>query len=82
MGLFNTVVGKTGDIDLVSKLIADRGIDTVMHFAAHAIVPESVANPLKYYAGAQEFRNLSIDTLRGKVAIFGNHYQSLCGVDG
>ena len=44
------VVGKTGDIDLVSKLIADKGIDTVMHFAAHTIVPESVANPLKYYA--------------------------------
>ncbi len=44
------VVGKTGDIDLVSKLIADKGIDTVMHFAAHTIVPESVSNPLKYYA--------------------------------
>lgn len=44
------VVGKTGDIELVSKLIADKGIDTVMHFAAHTIVPESVENPLKYYA--------------------------------
>ena len=44
------IVGKTGDIDLVSKLIADKGIDTVMHFAAHTIVPESVSNPLKYYA--------------------------------
>lgn len=44
------VVGKTGDMDLVSKLIADKGIDTVMHFAAHTIVPESVENPLKYYA--------------------------------
>lgn len=44
------VVGKTGDMELVSKLIADKGIDTVMHFAAHTIVPESVENPLKYYA--------------------------------
>ena len=44
------VVGKTGDLDLVSRLIADKGIDTVMHFAAHTIVPESVENPLKYYA--------------------------------
>lgn len=44
------VVGKTGDMDLVSQLIADKGIDTVMHFAAHTIVPESVENPLKYYA--------------------------------
>ena len=44
------VVGKTGDMDLVSRLISDKGIDTVMHFAAHTIVPESVENPLKYYA--------------------------------
>ena len=44
------VVGKTGDMDLVSRLIADKNIDTVMHFAAHTIVPESVENPLKYYA--------------------------------
>jgi UDP-glucose 4-epimerase len=27
----------------------DHGVDTVMHFAAHTIVPESVAQPLKYY---------------------------------
>lgn len=44
------VVGKTGDMDLVGRLIAEKGIDTVMHFAAHTIVPESVENPLKYYA--------------------------------
>lgn len=44
------VVGKTGDTELVSKLLAEHGIDTVMHFAAHTIVPESVSNPLKYYA--------------------------------
>lgn len=43
------VIGKTGDVELVSKLIRDKGIDTVLHFAAHTIVPESVENPLKYY---------------------------------
>ncbi len=43
------VVGDTGDRDLVSKLLARHGIDTIMHFAAHTIVPESVENPLKYY---------------------------------
>lgn len=43
------VVGDVGDYTLVSKLLADHGIDTVMHFAAHTIVPESVALPLKYY---------------------------------
>jgi UDP-glucose 4-epimerase len=43
------VIGDTGDKALVSKLLADHGIDTIMHFAAHTIVPESVSNPLKYY---------------------------------
>ena len=31
------VVGKTGDIDFVSQLMKDKGIDTVMHFAAHTL---------------------------------------------
>lgn len=44
------VVGKTGDMELVSQIIRENNIDTVMHFAAHTIVPESVENPLKYYA--------------------------------
>ena len=43
------VVGDTGDRELVARLLRERGIDTVMHFAAHTIVPESVTNPLKYY---------------------------------
>ena len=43
------VVGDTGDEELLERLFADRDIDTVMHFAAHTIVPESVADPLKYY---------------------------------
>jgi UDP-glucose 4-epimerase len=43
------VIGDVGDQALVSRLIAEHRIDTVMHFAAHTIVPESVALPLKYY---------------------------------
>ena len=43
------IVGNTGDKELVSKIIKHYKIDTVMHFAAHTIVPESVSNPLKYY---------------------------------
>ena len=43
------VVGDVGDFPLVSRLMADHQIDTVMHFAAHISVAESVANPLKYY---------------------------------
>ncbi|HKE94391.1 MAG TPA: UDP-glucose 4-epimerase GalE [Povalibacter sp.] len=43
------VVGDTGDRELVGRLLSEHGIETVMHFAAHTVVPESVANPLKYY---------------------------------
>ena len=43
------VVGKTGDQELVDRVLQAHNIDTVMHFAAHTIVPESVENPLKYY---------------------------------
>jgi UDP-glucose 4-epimerase len=44
------IVGDVGDHALVSRLLVDHGVDTVMHFAASTIVPESVAKPLKYYA--------------------------------
>jgi UDP-glucose 4-epimerase len=43
------IVGDTGDADLLNQIFADHDIDTVMHFAAHTIVPESVSDPLKYY---------------------------------
>jgi UDP-glucose 4-epimerase len=43
------VVGNTGDPDAVDRVLSDHAIETVMHFAAHTVVPESVANPLKYY---------------------------------
>jgi UDP-glucose 4-epimerase len=43
------VVGDTGDAALLERLFSGHNIDTVMHFAAHTIVPESVADPLKYY---------------------------------
>lgn len=43
------IVGDTGDRELVARLLAEQRIETVMHFAAHTIVPESVSNPLKYY---------------------------------
>ncbi|MCC7330338.1 MAG: UDP-glucose 4-epimerase GalE [Gammaproteobacteria bacterium] len=43
------VVGDTGDSALTSRLLAEFDIDTIMHFAAHTIVPESVSDPLKYY---------------------------------
>jgi UDP-glucose 4-epimerase len=43
------VVGETGDQALVAALIAEHGVDTIIHFAASIVVPDSVADPLGYY---------------------------------
>lgn len=44
------VVGDVGDMPLVKRLLAEHDVQTVMHFAAHTVVSESVSDPLKYYA--------------------------------
>ena len=43
------VTGDIGDEGLVERIIADEGIDAIVHFAGSIVVPESVADPLKYY---------------------------------
>jgi UDP-glucose 4-epimerase len=43
------VVGNVGDRKITDALLAEHQVDTIIHFAAHTIVPESVSNPLKYY---------------------------------
>ncbi len=43
------VIGDTGDAALLDRIFAEHDIDTVMHFAAYTVVPESVSDPLKYY---------------------------------
>jgi UDP-glucose 4-epimerase len=43
------VVGGVGDREAVRALLREHAVETVMHFAAYTIVPESVREPLKYY---------------------------------
>ncbi len=43
------IIGDVGDARLVEAVLRDHQVDTVMHFAANTIVPESVRDPLKYY---------------------------------
>ena len=43
------VVGDNGDRAVLDRVLAEHAVDTVVHFAAHTVVPESVSNPLKYY---------------------------------
>src|SRR6185312_14684887 len=44
------VEGEVADQALVKRLIAEHAVDAVIHFAGSIVVPDSVAEPLAYYA--------------------------------
>src|SRR6185437_16432619 len=44
------VEGEVSDQARVRKLIKERAVDAVIHFAGSIVVPDSVAEPLAYYA--------------------------------
>ena len=65
------VQGLAGDIDLVLKLISEYAITEIVHFAGSIVVPESVVDPLKYYANnTATSRNLIEAAVRGGVKHF------------
>ncbi|WP_374407594.1 UDP-glucose 4-epimerase GalE [Pelagerythrobacter sp.] len=41
--------GDVADADLLARIFEEQRIGAVMHFAGSVVVPESVADPLKYY---------------------------------
>ena len=85
------VEGDTGDAALVSDVLARYHVDTVMHFAASTIVPDSVADPLAYYANntrntlnllqccvAAEVRHFVFSST---AAVYGTPQAGVCGED-
>lgn len=65
------VNGNAGDMELVGELIGRHGITEIIHFAGSIVVPESVANPLKYYGNnTATSRNLLEAAVRGGVRHF------------
>jgi UDP-glucose 4-epimerase len=65
------VEGNAGDIASVGRLIAEHGIDSVIHFAGSIVVPDSVADPLAYYANNTVVaRNLIEAAVKGSVKNF------------
>ena len=42
-------IGDVADAPLIDRLIAEHGVGAILHFAGSVVVPESVADPLKYY---------------------------------
>ncbi len=43
------VTGDVGDMGLVGPLLREEEVSAILHFAGSVVVPESVADPLKYY---------------------------------
>jgi UDP-glucose 4-epimerase len=43
------VVGDIGDTELVNRLLKEKNVEAIIHFAGSIVVPESVSNPLMYY---------------------------------
>jgi UDP-glucose 4-epimerase len=65
------VFGDIGDQALVDKILGAYGIDTIAHFAAKIVVPESVTNPLFYYLNnTAKFRNLLECAVKRKIKHF------------
>lgn len=63
--------GDAGDMGFVHALIERHGITEIIHFAGSIVVPESVSNPLKYYANnTATSRNLIEAAVRGGVRHF------------
>ena len=44
------IEGSIGDRPLVDRVLAERKIGAILHFAGSIVVPESVEKPLEYYA--------------------------------
>jgi UDP-glucose 4-epimerase len=52
-------IGDFGDSELVARLIDEYEVDSIAHFAAKIVVPDSVADPLGYYLNnTSKARNL------------------------
>src|SRR3982751_6387671 len=62
------VVGDIADAALVGSLISEHSVDAIIHFAGSIVVPESVADPLGYYANNTcKTRSLIETAVAGKV---------------
>ncbi|WP_421758778.1 UDP-glucose 4-epimerase GalE [Devosia sp.] len=65
------IEGNAGDMSLVGQIISDHAIEAIVHFAGSIVVPESVSDPLKYYANnTATSRNLIEAAVKGGVKHF------------
>jgi UDP-glucose 4-epimerase len=65
------IVGDVGDEAMLASLIATHAVDAIIHFAGSTVVPESVADPLRYYRNnTVNSRTLIEAAVRGGVSHF------------
>lgn len=64
-------IGDAGDENLVAGVIANHGIDAIIHFAGSVVVPDSMRDPLGYYRNNTiTTRNLLAAAVAGGVRRF------------
>lgn len=65
------IEGDVGDMELLARIFKTHNIRAIMHFAGSIIVPESVENPLKYYANnTANTRNLLAAAVEAEIPHF------------
>src|SRR5262249_49923630 len=75
------IVGDTGDQNLAAEIIREHKVDSIIHFAAWAIVPDSVKDPLGYYKNNTVSSRALIETAT-KVGVRQFIFSSTCAVYG
>jgi UDP-glucose 4-epimerase len=77
------VRGDITDVAATKNLLAQNGIEAVVHFAASSLVGESVADPLKYYRrAATHLIPLVLQAAAGRrpsISVFGNDWPTRDG---
>ena len=75
------ILGDTGDQNLVAQIIREHKVDSIIHFAAWLVVPDSVKDPLGYYKNNTVNSRALIDTaVKNSVRQF--IFSSTCAVYG
>jgi UDP-glucose 4-epimerase len=75
------VVGDIADAGLVRRVVADHGVDAVVHFAAYKAAGESMEQPARYFANNVGATNAFLDALRS-VDVSRFVFSSTCAVYG
>jgi len=75
------IIGDTSDQNLVAQIIREHKVDSIIHFAAWLVVPDSVMDPLGYYKNNTVNSRALIETA-GKEGVRQFIFSSTCAVYG